>query len=53
MGADFRFACAECDFGCANDGWDTYQNLILKNKPENKTKKKAKKEKASGRRPGA
>lgn len=53
MDTDFRFACAECDFGCANDDWDTYQNLILKNKPENKTKKKTKKEKASGRRPGA
>lgn len=53
MGADFRFACAECDFGCANDDWDTYQNLILKNKPENKTKKKAKKEKAPGLRPDA
>lgn len=22
MGADFRFACAECNFGCANDGWN-------------------------------
>lgn len=44
MGADFRFACAECDFGCANDDWDTYQNLILKNKPENKTQRKEKKQ---------
>lgn len=29
-GNAWRFACAECDFGCANDDWDTYQNLILK-----------------------
>lgn len=44
MGADFSFACAEFGFDCANDDWDTYQNLILKNKPENKTQRKEKKQ---------
>ena len=30
MGADFRFACAECGFDCAGDGWDEYWNLNVK-----------------------
>ena len=30
MGADFRFACAECGFDCADDGWDEYWNLKAK-----------------------
>lgn len=30
MGADFRFACAECGFDCAGDGGDKYWNLNVK-----------------------
>lgn len=30
MDTDFRFACAECGFDCAGDGWDEYWNLNVK-----------------------
>lgn len=30
MDTDFRFACAECCFGCAGDGGDKYWNLKAK-----------------------
>lgn len=30
MDIDFRFACAECGFDCAGDGWDEYWNLNVK-----------------------
>ena len=30
MDTDFRFACAECGFDCAGDGWDKYWSLKAK-----------------------
>lgn len=30
MGDDFRFACAECGFDCADDGWNEYWSLKAK-----------------------
>lgn len=30
MDTDFRFACVECGFDCAGDGWDEYWNLNVK-----------------------
>ena len=32
MDTDFRFACAECGFDCAGDGWDKYWSLKAKKK---------------------
>lgn len=31
MGADFRFACVECGFDCAGDGWNKLKKEICKN----------------------
>ena len=52
MGADFRFACAECGFDCADDGWDEYWSLKAKKKEfvekEKSEEKKHKRQEKSG-----
>lgn len=35
MDTDFRFACAECDFGCANDGWNKLKKEFVKTLQKN------------------